>query len=240
MKRILVISICVFTIAVAAAGQATTAQKQDKNPDVFQLGAKSVRVPTPTGFTDVMGRIPNTKKLYARNDPNGIIALSVPDDVFPQLKADPLMPLPSYAVVTVTEPFRAIDMTPELFAEYVTVWEKEFGTYLDPKGPVMAEAKKRIDSIRNPAVGGRSHVEFLDTKYLGFFEKTDSIFSGMFMATVQVDIISRRPVLVSFSALRVKDRLVTLSVYQAPTENNLETLPVFTKQWTAAIIAANK
>jgi hypothetical protein len=231
---------CVFASVVVAAGQGTTAQKQDKNPDVFQLGIKTVRIPTPTGFTDVMGRIPNTKKLYARDDPNGIIALSVPDEVFPQLKADPLMPLPFYAVVIVTEPFKTLDITPELFAQYVVVWEKEFGTFLDLKGPVIADAKKRIDSIRNPAVGGRSHVEFLDTKYLGVFEKVDNAFSAMFMATVQVDILTRRPVLASFSALRIKDRLITLTVYEAPTEKNLETLPVFTKQWTAAIIAANK
>lgn len=242
MKNLFLLTACAFVLVLQAAAQTTAVTKKPgKNSDTFQLGSKTVRIPPPAGFTDVMGRIPNTKQLYARNDPNSFIAIAVPAAVFPKLQADPLMPLDFYAVVAVTDAFKVLDMTPELFASYVATYEKDFSSYLDPKGPVVAEARKNIDTIRSQATGERSNANFSGTKNLGFFQKTDKVFSAMFLMTLEVNIFRKLPTVVTFSVMRINDRLITLGVYKSrPTAKDLDTIPAFTKKWTAAVIAANR
>jgi hypothetical protein len=218
-----------------------SADKTDaKNPYLFRLGAKSVCIPPPQGFTDVIGRIENDHGRFADRQIDGLLAIDVPDDIIVKLSAEPLMSLPIYTNVRVAREMLTMDVSQELYNSIVSEYQKNFERLLDPNGKIAAAAKKEMSLHVSQVTGRLSNVDLAATKNLGYFQRTDSVFSALTLMTIDVN-GQPIPMLVSVSLLRLNDRLVNAAVYKRmPTQRDIETLPEFTKQWTEAIVAANK
>jgi hypothetical protein len=233
----LVLSAC---FAGASSAQTATARKPDKNPDTFRLGSRSIRVPPPDGFTDIIGRIENDHGRFAANEESGLLAIDVPDDILSKLAADTLMPLDVYARVQIAPEIISVDITPEIYAATVSEFQKNFDELLDPNGKVVAAAKKDVSLFVSQVTGNISTVNVSSTKSLGYFQKTDSVFSALTLMTIDVN-GHQIPMLASISLLRLNNRLINATVYKRlPTQKDIEYLRTLTARWTAAIAAANE
>src|SRR4051794_7057550 len=96
MKRRFYIALALFLTVAPALSQRPNEARAAKNPDVFQLGTRSIRIPPPAGFSDVIGRIENDHGRFAANAQGGLLSLDVPDYILPSLAKDTLTPLEIY------------------------------------------------------------------------------------------------------------------------------------------------
>jgi len=224
--------------AGAGEGQAVPSAAAES----FDIGGRSIRVPAPDGFTGVLTRYKHFARRFTGTESPELemLAVHVPDALIPLIakRVDPDLDL--FTKVSVSRSAKAIDMTPETFAAIVASLEKNFDTYLDPNGPIVAEmiknAGKGLDKYWKQETG----TKISQPKNLGFFQKEPNLFSGMIMSNIEV-MERKRTMLSSVSLLNINKRLVFVYVYKVfSTEADIVTLRDFTKKWTAAILAANK
>jgi hypothetical protein len=206
---------------------------------VFNIGSRSVRVPPPEGFIDVVGRIVNDHGRFAANEREGLISLCVRASDVPALNRDPLMPLDIYTKVRIAPEMILMDVDGELYAKVVAEYQKNFDSLLDPNGSVVAKAKKDLSLSVSQITGRMSTVDLKSSRNLGYFQKTERAFSSLSLMTIEVN-GQPIPLLVSVSLLRLNDRLVNVAVYKRlPTEKDIDHLRDFSTRWTSAIVAAN-
>lgn len=221
------------------AAQGTTPAKTDKNPDVYRLGTKTVRIPVPVGFTDVTGRIENDRNVFQRFDADGENMTYVRDELVSSLQANPRIPLGLHAKGWIPANRRTTDITAKYFAEMVSGMEHNFAAFIDPKSKAMTKAKSQAMAFATKNLDPKATIDFNETENLGFIQKSDRVFSAMAFLSAQVN-GQRATTLMTFSFLRLNERLVWVYAYApSPTEADFKTLPEFTKTWTAGIIAAN-
>lgn len=231
MKSVLLLGLCVFALAISVPAQ----------NDSFQIGTKTINIPPPQDFTEATSRIEGiSRRFIAYQMPSReLLGIYVPADVLPRLAKNREMDLELFARVSISKKGKDTDFTQKMFAAVVADLEKNINTYLDPKGPVMKKAEKKIELGRAQLTGKEADVRIDETTNLGFFEKTDDVFSAM-MLTNNVLNGRRVHVLATLSCVRVNDRLLVLNVARAmPEKEDFEKLPEFTKKWTAAIVEAN-
>ena len=240
MKRWFYIALSLFLTVAPAHSQRPNDARASKNPDVFQLGTRSVRIPSPTGFSDVIGRIENDHGRFAPDEQGGLLSLDVPDDILPALAKDTLMPLEIYAKVRISPEIMEVDITPELYAATVAEFQKNFDALLDPNGKIVTTAKRDVSLYVSQVTGRVSKVDISATKNLGYFQKTGNVFSALTLMMIEVN-GQTIPMLASISLLRLNIRLINATVYKRmPTDKDIETMPEFTKSWTTRILDANK
>ena len=238
MKRFFLPLVLIIASATLSA-QIKEPTKTDKNSDVYQLGTKTVRIPVPVGFTDVTGRIENDRNVFQRYDADGENMTYVSDEIVGLLQANPRTPLGLHAKGWIPANRRTTDITTEYFGHVVSGMEQNFATIIDPKSETMKKAKDRAKSFAAQNLDPNATVDFNQTTNLGFIQKSDHVFSAMAFLSAQVN-GQQATTLITFSVLRLNDRLVWIYCYAlSPTEKDFETLPEFTKIWTAAIVAAN-
>jgi hypothetical protein len=236
MKIFPLLFICLFALLVPVAAQ----YPPDKNPDTFHLGAKTVRIPPPENFTDVIGLIRNDNGRFAPDEPGGLLSLAVPDKVIDRLAATPLMQLDIYTKARIEPSIRTTEISPDLYASVVSEFQKNFTTLFDPKGKIVNDARQEIKDFVTRVSGNKSKVEVAPVRNLGYFQKTENTFSALMLMTIEVN-GTRIPMLVTVSLLRINDRLINAAVYKRlPTEQDFTLIPEFTKKWTTAILTANK
>jgi len=222
-----------------AFSQQVSADARSRNTDVFQVGSRSVRVPPPEGFIDVVGRIVDDHGRFAANEREGLISLCVRASDVPALNRDPLMPLDIYTKVRIAPEMISMDVDGELYAKVVAEYQKNFDGLLDPNGSVVAKAKKDLSLSVSQITGRMSTVDLKSSRNLGYFQKTERAFSSLSLMTIEVN-GQPIPLLVSVSLLRLNDRLVNVAVYKRlPTDKDIDYLRDFTTRWTSAIVAAN-
>lgn len=232
--------LCILLLSVLNAfTQQTSGDTHARNTDVFKLGARSVRVPPPEGFIDVVGRVVNDHGRFAANEREGLISLCVRTTDVPALDRDPLMPLDIYTKVRIAPEMISMDVDAELYAKVVAEYQKNFDSLLDPNGSVVAKAKKDLSLNVSQITGRISIVDLKSSRNLGYFQKTERVFSSLSLMTIEVN-GQPIPLLVSVSLLRLNDRLVNVAVYKRlPTDSDIDYLRAFTTRWTSAIVAAN-
>lgn len=237
MMKYFFLPLILLTLPLLLAAQSSTIA--DKNSEVFQLGDKTVVIPVPVGFTDVTGLIKNDRNVFRRFDADGENMTYVRNEIVSQLQADPTISRGFYAMGWIPENRRTTDITAEYFAQVVSGMERNFAASLDPKSKVMAEAKKQATTFAQKNLDPNASIDFNETKNLGFIDKSDHVFSAMAFLSAQTN-GQTKTTLMTFSVLRLNQRLVWVYCYTGtPTEKDFETLPAFTRTWTAAIIAAN-
>ena len=228
-----------LTGSIHLAAQITTPAKSDKNSDVFQLGAKSVRIPVPIGFTDVTGRIENDRNVFQRFDADGENMTYVRDELVSRLQANPRAQLGLHAKGWIPGNRCNTDITAAYFADMVSGMKRNFATIADPKSEIMIKAKDQAMAFATKNLDPNASIDFNNTTNLGFIQKSDRVFSAMAVVSAQIN-GQRATTLMTLSFLRLNDRLVWVYCYApSPTEKDFETLPEFTKTWTASVVAAN-
>ena len=210
--------------------------------DVYQMGDRRVRVPAPDGFTEISSQFDTiTGRMRATEDPaNDLLALHVPESFVAKLRISEEIDLEFYTKVSVNRQTRAMDISPELNASVVADLEKNFGAYLDPNGAVMKGVERNSAKGLTKFLGDETSVSINSTKYLGFIQKTDKVFSGVLL--ISFEVYGRKlTTLATVSLLHLNRRLVFLNVYKlAPKTSDVASLSDFTKKWTAKIVDANK
>jgi len=150
------------------------------------------------------------------------------------------MPLDIYTKVKVDASSRVADTSPELYAAVVSEFEKNFSTLFDAKGKTVTDARRDIKDFVTRVSGKKSKVELSPVRNLGYFQKTENVFSAMMLMTIEVN-GNEVPMMVTVSLLRINDRLINAAVYKRqPTEQDFTLVSDFTKKWTARIVEANR
>ena len=208
----------------------------------FDIDGRSIRLPAPEGFTEVLAKYKHfaPRFTWTESPELEMLAVHVPDRLIPLIakRMDPDLDL--FTKVSVSRSAKAIDMTPESFGDIVANLEKNFDTYLDPNGAIVAEMVKNADKGLDKYWKQETGTKISQPKNLGFFQKEPNLFSGMIMSNVEV-MERKRTMLSSVSLINLNKRLVFVYAYKVfSTEADIVTLRDFTKRWTAAILAANK
>jgi hypothetical protein len=206
------------------------------------MGAQKVRIPAPDGFVEISSEFKFAiARLRAAEDPvNDLAAVHVPETFVPQLRINEDIDLDLFTKILVSKQTRGLDLTPELFAAVVAGLENNFSKDLDPDGELMKHAEKNSGKGLTKFRGTETPVDISGTKNLGFFQKTDQVFSGMMGMTLEV--YGRKiPMLCTLSFVKVKKRLLFAYAYKLyPAENDVAMLIGLTKNWTAKIVETNK
>lgn len=226
----LCVSIALF-FAASAFGQ----------PETFELGRSAVNIPAPEKFTEVSTRFPRVmSRLAATEDAgNEILAVHLPDAVLEKFMEREDRDLEFYTKASIARPARTLEFTREMFADYVVKMERNFHAYLAPDGDVMRQIANNSEKGMVRYWGEGERVAINQPRSLGFFEKSDRVFSAMLFVNVEVG-KKRYPLLVTTSSLRINDRLVFLYAYRmSASAKDAEALREFTRAWTAKVIAAN-
>jgi hypothetical protein len=213
-----------------------------QSPDTFQLGSKTVKIPSPEGFTQIIERFPRVAaRLNATEDPsNEILAVHLPDPLVYKFAADEDRDLEFYTKVSIARPARMMDFTTEMFAGYVAKMEQSFDTYLEPEGPMLKQIKGNAEKGMTQFWGSDAKVAVNQPKSLGFFDKGDNVFSAMLFINVALN-RKKYPLIVTTSSININQRLVFLYAYRmSSSKEDIEMLRTFTKKWTSSVIAANK
>src|SRR4030095_6263184 len=95
----------------------TVSESAQNRSDKFQLGSRTVRIPAPEGFTDVLLRFERVAgRLMATEDPgNEPLATHLPSSVIPQFEANQDHALEFYTKVSISKRARTVDLTQEAF-----------------------------------------------------------------------------------------------------------------------------
>jgi len=245
MQRRLKSLVFFFSFAVLIPGLAGSAESQavaNSAGQSFDIAGRSIRLPAPEGFTEVLAKYKHFAPRFTGTESPELemLAVHVPDALIPLIakRGDPDLDL--FTKVSVSRSAKAIDMTPESFGDIVSSLEKNFDTYLDPNGPIVAAMIKNADKGLDKYWKQETETKISQPKNLGFFQKEPNLFSGMIMSNIEV-MERKRTMLSSVSLLNINKRLVFVYGYKVfSTEADIVALRDFTKRWTAAILAANK
>ncbi len=235
-------NLLIFIFLSLVLASALFAQSPSAAADTYQLGDRKVRIPAPDGFAEITSQFTKVAaRSRATEDPgNEMIAMHVPDTFIAKLKISEEIDLGFYTKVSIYKQAKAVDLTPDVYSGVVAEIEKQFGSFIDPNGPIMKSVEKNSGKGLTELLGKETTVNISGSTNLGFFEKSEKVFSGM--ALVNLEVYGRKvSVLGTLSILNVNRRLVFVYAYKTdPGADDVRTLRDFTKNWTANITAANK
>jgi hypothetical protein len=238
MKNAVFALACAFVFA--AAGSAQKPVEGSADPDTYQLGNRTVKIPPPEGFSDIFaGRV--AERFRSIEDPaNEVLAVHAPDSIAAGLRTAPDSDLELYGKVSVFRRLEAVDITPEMFAQLAGAVEKSMDAYLDPNGATVKRVRENSEKGLSEYLGNKTKVDLTSPKNLGFFDKQSYAFSALVLMTVNVG-GTKYPVLFTVSYLNVNSRLIYVYLYKVLNAiDDDEMLRAMTTKWIARIIAANK
>lgn len=239
MKRLTVILILV---CIAVFASAINAQQNAITTDSYRLGSRTVRIPAPNGFFDVVPRFDQiTARFIATESPNNdMLAVHVEDSMAPIFQKGDNPALDFYTKVSVSKRFRTVETSEADFKAMVVSFEKESPSLLDSNGPVMKSIVQHSNKGLSELSGTKVEMELDQPTILGYFDKRSDIYSTMILFKIK-DPQMPLPMLCGISYVRVNSRLLFVYTYRKFTsERDVDILRDFTKKWTASIIAANK
>lgn len=227
---------CLLSLLIfcsAAFGQAASS---------VQLGARRVALPPPDGFVEIISRYRSAvDRLRATEDPgNEILSISVPDSFTKQLDASQDIDLEFYTKISISKTYKAANISPEFYASVVKEMEKNFSTYFSPDSALMKDVEKNSSKGLTELLGEKVTVNIGGTTPLGFFEKSENVFSAMLL--INLEVYGRKlAILGTLSLVRVNQRLIFVYAYKlAPKADDVKVMGDFAKKWTAKILSANK
>ena len=240
MKHLIVVVVIAFAFASTVLGQ--PAAEATLPSDIFDIGARKVRVPAPDGFTKVGLRFGHILSVQEAAEPanNEIFALHLPTDKLPKYASDYDRSPDFYTKVSVSRIGRDEDITPAEFNAVGTYVEKEFAKMTSPESPGMTTGQRYVSKNLSDLQESKVKVKFDQPENLGVFDKTSRVHSTLTLLNLSVNKVQYK-FLATVSFLYVNMRLIYVYAYKRnPMESDLEMLREFTKKWTASIIAANE
>ena len=239
MKKLTILEIfaCIAIFACVI-----NAQQAAATTDSYVLGSRTIRIPAPHGFVDVVPRFDQiTARFIATESPNNdMLAVHVENSMAPTLQKGESPALDFYTKVSVSKRFKTVDISVADFKAMVVSFEKESPSLLDSNGPVMKAIVQHSNKGLSELSGTKVEIEMDQPTNLGYFDKRSDIYSAMILFKLK-DPQMPLPMLCGISYVRVNSRLLFVYTYRKFTsERDVDALRDFTKKWTAAIIAANK
>jgi hypothetical protein len=227
--------------ALALLFACTASTLAQNRSDRFRLGSRTVRIPAPEGFTDVLLRFERVAgRLMATEDPgNEPLATHLPVSVIPQFEANRDHDLEFYTKVSISKRLRGVDITPEAFWQIQSSVDKEIGVLFGADGTLRSRIEGNTGKGLSALWENQTSVRIDQPLNLGVFDKGEKVISSMVFLKYEVN-AKKCSMLATMSFLSVNQRL--LFVYAFKTnwiKEDIEMLRDFTKKWTSAIIAAN-
>lgn len=234
MKNLILLFVLALGAVPAFYGQSAS--------DTYQIGGTVVRVPAPEGFVEISKTFETVgaRMRATEGGTNELLAVYVPKTFLPRLRETQDIDLEFYAKLSVNQAAKNLDATKTIFDGIVASLEKNFDTYLDPNGPLMKRLETTSEKNLSALLGTDPNLKFTGMKPLGFFEKSDRVFSGIMV--IDLEIYGRKvSTLGTISVVNVGKRLIFVATYKMfPTAVDVPVLRDFAKKWTTAIAAANK
>jgi len=240
MKHILVVATVALACAMTALGQ--TGVDNAAPSDVFEIGARKVRVPPPDGFTKVGLRFGHILSVQEAAEPanNEIFAVHLPTDRLPKYASDYDRSPDFYTKVSVSRIGRDEDVTATEFTAVGAYVEKEFAKMTSPESPGMTAGQRYVSKNLSDLQESKVKVKFDQPQNLGVFDKAPRVHSTLTLLNLSVNKVQYK-FAATISFVYVNMRLIYVYAYKRnPMESDLEMLREFTKKWTASIVAANE
>ena len=232
----------VATLALACAATAF-GQTAEKTPasDLFEIGAREVRIPPPWGFTKIGPVFHHILSVQKAAEPaeNEIFAVHLPTDELLKYRTAFDRSPDFYTKVSVSRIGRDVDVSPAGFRAVGEYIEKEFAKLTGQNSPEMIAGERYVSKNLTELVENKTRVKFGQPVNLGVFDKNARVHSTLTLLNLSVNKIPYR-FLGSVSFVYVNMRLIYVYVYKSnPVDADVEMLREFTRKWTASIVAAN-
>jgi len=240
MKDLFATSTIAFAIASTVSGQ--TGVENAVPSDVFEIGARKVRVPPPDGFTKIGLRFGHILSVQEAAEPaqNEIFALHLPTDRLPKYASDYDRSPDFYTKVSVSRIGRDEDITPAEFNAVGAYVEKEFAKMTSVDSPGMTAGQRYVSKNLSDLQESKVKVKFDQPENLGVFDRTPRVHSTLSLLNLSVNKVQYK-FLATVSFVYINMRLIYVYAYKRdPRQADMEMLRDFTKKWTASIVAANE
>lgn len=212
--------------------------------DVYKLGSRSVIIPTPEGFIDIIPRFDKVSQRFAITEApeNELLAVHVPKSFIPALEKGDNPDFNFYTKVSVAKGYRYFDATPADFKSLNDFYDKLSPSMLAPNSQFLKTTMANINKGLTDISGRNTNIELSEKpESLGYFDRRENTYSLMMLMTIKYTTAKSTPLLAATSMVRVNSRIIFVYTYRVlNAEGDITTLRDFTKNWVSAIIAANK
>jgi hypothetical protein len=223
-------------------GYDCVSQTSEIRPTEYQLGSRTVYIPKPEGFTDtadnffgVSARLRATE--YSENE---TVSTYVSDALVPRLKANEDIDLDFYAKISVGRSVKTTDMSQQQYRNIVAAFEKDFSAYIQPGSAFMNKVQNEAGQKLSDFWGRDANFTLNKPKNLGYFQKTPGVFSVLMLNSVNA-FGKKYLVLTAASLVYVHRRLLYVYGFKMLKDKaDSATLTAFQKNWTTAIVEANR
>ncbi|HKS08115.1 MAG TPA: hypothetical protein VJS13_01115 [Pyrinomonadaceae bacterium] len=259
-SAILLTAVCVFLFAPAAQAQSHEADtKISRVPSLspsssVQLGDKVIVIPSPEGYEEGTSQFPQVKDLFTAIEApvNDTLLAHLPVSDCTTLRNGGRIILTRYTKVSVLKTAREQTITDADMTATVAAFRQSGAKMMEPDGPllmdVMRNAEKGLSRVESREVG----LDVSETQILGEFDVRPQVYSVMILMIVKVDSQGKqdtRPVVLSLTYLKVRQRMIYVSLYQKISSAQalktelkpaMEDVKQVTTKWVNEILAANR
>jgi hypothetical protein len=240
MKQHIFVAAVAFACAAMALGQE---RGETASPsEIFEIGARKVRLPAPAGFTKIGLRFGHILSVQEAAEPaeNEIFALHLPTELLPKYATDFDRSPDFFTKVSVSRIGRNEDITFAGFNAVGAYIEKEFARLTSADSADMIAGQRHVSKKLSQLLETNTKVKFDQPINLGVFDKNPRVHSTLALLNLTVNKVPYK-FLGTVSFVYINMRLIYVYAYKAnPVEADIEMLREFTKKWTAAIVAANE
>lgn len=224
---------------IAALAGGVTAQMSPPARDAYQVGGRTIYIPSPEGFVNGYPRIPQVAELVkASEDPQGrTLTFHLPRAIATKIIAgDNVRRAYFYATIATHNSMDNVDVTPEMFADFATTTERDLTRLIHEAMPQAEEESRRT----RERMGKSTDIGLENPRNLGAFDKHPDVLSVMMMMSAiegnrSIQMIAVRSYVV------VKRRLLYINIYKDYSgDADIKFLQDFARKWTAEIVEANK
>jgi hypothetical protein len=240
-------SALVFVFGVVAHAQeheAKTAKVQPSSSSV-QLGDKVIVIPAPEGYEEASTQFKQIKDRFSATEApeNDMLLVHLPLTDCELLRQGSNATYAQYTKISVLRAARALNVTSAMMTQAVEGLRKSAPTFLDPNSPELQRMERHVSRRLSQADAKETKIDFGKPVMLGEFNVKPDLFSMLLLVTIKGSsggVEVTRPMLLSVSYARVKERLIFVYAYRKfDSKVDVEPLKLFTEKWTASIIAAN-
>ena len=232
-------------IIIVFASLSVAAQPGTDAGHTFQMGAQRIKIPAPVGFEEATSQFKEIKDRFTVTEAQGndMLAVHLPKADCDNLRRGVDMDLSFYTKISVRAAVRGLELTPERFATLISEFRGASTTILDINSPTtkanLARMNKNLSQLNQQEI----KIDLGQPVNLGEFDTRPNIYSVMLLINMtgrSGDSDVGKVIAGSLSYVRVKQRLIYVYTYREyKSENDIEVLRDFTKQWIGQILAAN-
>jgi hypothetical protein len=244
----------VFSTAVHAQSHETAKAPSVPKSTSVQLGDKTIVIPDPEGYEEGTSQFPRIKDLFQATEApsNDMLLAHLPASECATLRGGGMVFLNRYTKVSVLKAAREIVISDADMTGTVAEFRRNGTKLLNADGPVVTEVMKNagrgLSKLESKEIG----LDVTETRHLGEFDVRPQVYSVLTLMMLKVDSEGKqevRPVLMSLTFLKVRQRILYVNVYHKMSSTaalKTELKPAMTEvtkfatKWVNEILAANR